>query len=204
MHTDFPRAVVGIDQIETVTDNYKGKAGHFNLSLKGGLEMHLKHDNEKEAKKWVQSIDTLINIYRGKNILDFETDRTYKDSKDSIDPRIRNLIMEELEQEFIDKIKDSMDCSKLLAAKGLKEYIDTLSVEMRQNRFIIAKMTHSITKKTESKQDANIIENLAGGLKSGVTSILNVGISGLNFILPGNLFWNKVFCVLATPKSWVS
>ena len=195
--------MIGIDQIDSVMENYTGKASHFNLALKGGHQMHLKHDNEKEAKKWAQSIDMLLNIYRGKSILDFESDRTYKDSKDAIDPRIKNLIMEELEQEHLDKIKSGLDYSKLLQAKGVKEYFDSLPADMQRNRFIIAKMTHSETKKANTKADTNIIEDLAGGLKFGVSSLINVGISGLNFILPGNLFWNKRFCVLATPKSWV-
>eukprot|EP01019_Chilodonella_uncinata_P005249 GABU01006566.1.p1 GENE.GABU01006566.1~~GABU01006566.1.p1 ORF type:complete len:114 (-),score=28.79 GABU01006566.1:72-377(-) len=51
--------------------------------------MHLKHDNEKEAKKWAQSIDMLLNIYRGKSILDFESDRTYQDSKEAMTPESR-------------------------------------------------------------------------------------------------------------------
>jgi hypothetical protein len=86
--------VVFIDEIESIEDNYSGKKGHFNLKLKGGKDVHLKHDKPEEASKWVVVFQNLIKVYKGKTLLDFEIDRKWKDE---VDVRVINMIMEELE-----------------------------------------------------------------------------------------------------------
>jgi hypothetical protein len=68
---------------------------------------------------------------------------------------------------------------------------------------------HSTTapQKADVRDDKNIAEKMFDGvtdtLTTGATTIFSLGVDSLNFIMPGNLFWNNVFCIMATTKSYV-
>ena len=83
-----------IDAIEGVDKDFEGKKGHFNIKMKNGKGIHLKHDDPKEAAKWTEAIEKICEVYKGKTILDFDMTDLWKDT---IDPRVINMIMEELE-----------------------------------------------------------------------------------------------------------
>lgn len=103
-----------------------------------------------------------------------------------------------------------LDFTVALKAKDLQKYISKLSKKTRENKFVIGVLQHTTTEPQKSKsgnEDKNIAEKVIHGftdkLTSGATSLFSFGKSGLNFILPGNLFWDKVFCIMATSKSYV-
>ena len=70
-------------------------------------------------------------------------------------------------------------------------------------------LTHSTTNPQDNKDksDQNIAAKMFSGVTDTITSsantIFSVGMSGINFILPGNLLWDTLFCVMATNKSFV-
>lgn len=70
-------------------------------------------------------------------------------------------------------------------------------------------LTHSTTdpQKESSGDDQNIIGKVISGftgtLTMGASALYSLGKSGLKFILPSNLFWNNIFMVMATSKSYV-
>lgn len=88
-------------------------------------------------------------------------------------------------------------------------YFVNLPEDVKKTRFIMANLIHSTTEpqKAEKKNDKNIAEKMIGGVTDTITnsasSIFSLGMDSLNFILPGNLFWDSVFCVMATSKSYV-
>lgn len=56
-------------------------------------------------------------------------------------------------------------------------------------------MIHGETE-LEDPKDSNIVNTLT----KTTTDFLTIGI---NFVLPVNIFWDKVFCLMATSKSYV-
>lgn len=82
-----------MDDIEGVQEKYQGKKNHFLIKLKTH-EMHLKCDDQKEADAWVEAINNLLQVFKGKKLVNFDIDRKYKDK---LDVRVQNLIMKELE-----------------------------------------------------------------------------------------------------------
>lgn len=62
--------------------------------MKNGKNVHLKHDDANESQKWIEAITKLMGVYKDKPLLDFDINEVWKDASD---PRIVNLIMEELE-----------------------------------------------------------------------------------------------------------
>jgi hypothetical protein len=85
-----------MDEVASLESPYNGKKKHFLLMLKSGKGIHLKTDSQQETDKWVQALRPLIEIYSGKQLVDFDINRQYKDKVDS---RIANIIMEEIESE---------------------------------------------------------------------------------------------------------
>ncbi len=83
--------------MDGVDKAFEGKKNHFNIRLKNGKSVHLKHDDDKEALKWTTAIEKLVSVYKGKSLLDFEVGSNWKDQTDI---RIVNMIMEELERNF--------------------------------------------------------------------------------------------------------
>lgn len=78
----------------------------------------------------------------------------------------------------------------------------------RKSRFIMGMVAHSKTSpQNKEKKDQNIASKMISGVTDKITSsassIFSMGVSSINFILPGNLMWNTVFCVMATSKSYV-
>ena len=55
----------------------------------------MKCDEASEKEKWVTSIRKLMEIYKGKKILDWDDDR--RSHKEEIDIRVVNIIMDEQE-----------------------------------------------------------------------------------------------------------
>ena len=80
--------------MEKIEENCQNKENHFKVHLKNGKSMHLKCKNQAEKNSWVQSLSGLIEIWRDKKLLEFSDTRKYKDETD---PRIVNIIMQELE-----------------------------------------------------------------------------------------------------------
>lgn len=82
--------------------------------------------------------------------------------------------------------------------------------KQRKSRFIFSKLVHSTTdpeRKSGDGHDQNIAGKMFSGIKDGLTEsttqLFSFGKSSLNFILPGNLFWDDCFCIMATTKSYV-
>ena len=88
-------------------------------------------------------------------------------------------------------------------------YFLNLPEKFRNSRFMMANLIHSTTEpqKADVRDDKNIAEKVIGGvtgtITSSATTIFSLGMDSLNFILPGNLFWDNVFCIMATTKSYV-
>lgn len=88
-------------------------------------------------------------------------------------------------------------------------YFMNLPEKVRNSRFIMSTLFHSTTEpqKADVRDDKNIAEMMFDGMTdtitTGATTIFSLGMNSLNFILPGNLFWNKTFCIMATTKSYV-
>lgn len=104
------------------------------------------------------------------------------------------------------KIKPLMDTTKVMKVKGIQSYYDNIPLELRRNRFMSSFAKHTTTKREEGEilKNENIALKYTTGLVKGVTSIAtNLISTGINFVLPANLFWDNMFCVLATSKSYV-
>lgn len=93
--TDKPKAIVVIDEVEKVEKDYKGKKGHFSIKLKGGKDVHLKHDDPTVANCWADAIIKLKEFYKNSPFSSAEANRKWKDR---LDPRIIQIISEELER----------------------------------------------------------------------------------------------------------
>ena len=107
-------------------------------------------------------------------------------------------------------LSSKIDCTPALKAKDLTNYVSRLSKRSRENKFIFSLLTHSTTDSQKQKSggdDKNIAEKVISGftdkLTMGASTLFSFGKSGLNFILPGNLFWDKIFMIMATSKSYV-
>lgn len=83
-----------VTDIKEIVNNLEGKKTHFLLKLEGE-NIHMKCDDTKEKEKWIDSLNGLREIYRGKKVLDWDDER--KSHKDEIDLRLVNLIIDEQE-----------------------------------------------------------------------------------------------------------
>lgn len=105
-----------------------------------------------------------------------------------------------------------MDCSKYLKVKNIASYFNSLPDAFKYNRLLTAYLLHSTAERKDldagEKEKSNIAMDVVKGIGKGVTgvasTVLNLGMSGLNFMLPQNLFWQSIFCVMACSKSYVS
>ena len=95
---DRPESVIFINQIKDIEDNYGGKKSHFLLKL-DQENIHMKCDENSEKEKWVTSIRKLMEIYKGKKILDWDDDK--RSHKEEIDIRVVNIIMDEQESSVL-------------------------------------------------------------------------------------------------------
>lgn len=96
-HTTQPKNIVVIDEVESVERNFTGKKGHFNIKLKGGKNVHLKHDEEAVSNNWADTILKLKDFYKDHPFASAEANRKWKDK---LDPRIVQIVCEELESIF--------------------------------------------------------------------------------------------------------
>ncbi len=199
--TEPPKNVMFVDEIERVEANIDGNKNNFIIKLKNGKDVNLKHDDFKVAERWVECLQKVINIYKGKSMLDFEVDRKWKDK---VDIRVTYMIMEELERESFTKIKQSFVFDKQLTAKGLFSSIQQLSEAMKKSRFMFGMTKHSTTKPQEhEKGDQDFGEQVANRISNVASIGKNMFSAGLNFILPNNLFFDNLFYVLCTSKSYL-
>ncbi len=93
-----------------------------------------------------------------------------------------------------------------MKVKGIQNYYENIPLDLRKNRFMSSFAKHTTTKREEGEilKDENIALKMATGMVKGVTSIATTIIgTGMSFVLPANLFWDNMFCVLATSKSYV-
>lgn len=84
--------------------------------------------------------------------------------------------------------------------------------KMQKSRFMLGYMTHCVTeleqeKKADDKKDKNIVTGMVTGITDLTKGIIKTGTNmlqiGVNFMIPLNIFWDKVFCMMATSKSYV-
>lgn len=182
----MPKNVIYIDEIDTIETKYKKKKNHFNVVLKNGKNLHLKCDKVQDMESWVDCLNSLKSIYEGKKLVDFDINRKYKDQ---IDVRVMNMIMEEHEKTYYDKIRQRFNYEKILTQKGLKQYIDQLQPTFRKNRVMMG-----FVKKATGKQiQSSVMEG-----KNDDTAI----DLGSAFVLPDTLtFWDGMFCILFSSKA---
>lgn len=96
-----------------------------------------------------------------------------------------------------------------MRAKGILNFYLNFPESMRTSRFMMGTVLHSTTapQQVEKQDDKNIAEMMYHGvtdtITTSATTIFSLGMDSLNFMLPGNLFWDNVFCIMATTKSYV-
>lgn len=83
-----------VTDIKEIVNNLEGKKTHFLLKLEGE-NIHMKCDDTKEKDKWIDCLNGLREIYKGKKMLDWDDER--KSHKEEIDLRLVNLIIDEQE-----------------------------------------------------------------------------------------------------------
>ena len=199
--TEPPKNVIFIDEIKGVDNNVEGKRGNFIIKLKNGKDINLKHDDPAVADRWVDCILKVMKVYMGKSMLDFEVDRKWKDE---VDIRVTYMIMEELEKENMSKIRQHFKFGKQLEAKGLASYIQQLPEKLRKSRFIFSMSKHTTTRPQEhEKGDQDFGDQMVNRISNVASIGKNMFNAGLGFILPNNLFFDNVFCVLSTCKSYL-
>ena len=186
--TEKPKNVIYIDEIKSIEEKYKKKKNHFNVVLKNGKNLHLKCDKVEDMKNWVDCLNSLKQIYDGKKLVDFDINRKYKDQ---IDVRVMNLIMEEHEKNYMDKISPKLNFNKPLTAKGIKSYYDSLSPGFRKNRVMMGFVKKTVGKQVSNNSNDDNNENNA--------DMINLGNK---FVLPETLtFWDDNFCILFSSKA---
>lgn len=91
----------------------------------------------------------------------------------------------------------------MLDAKNISGCLNSFKETRRKSRFMMGFCSHSLTDKADdvAPTDPTDIKKVVSGVTKTATDFLTVGI---NFVLPTNIFWNKVFCIMATPKSYVA
>lgn len=104
--------------------------------------------------------------------------------------------------ENISQIKNEFDYTQVMEAKGILTYYNEFNEEKRKSRFMMSFCSHTLTDKSDQNltTDPADLKNVVNGMTKTATTFLTTGI---NFVLPTNIFWNKVFCVMASCKSFV-
>lgn len=81
---------------------------------------------------------------------------------------------------------------------------------MAKSRFMMGYMMYCKTELPENekpKEDTNLFTDITSGITKGITDLTktttNILQMGVNFVIPLNIFWDKVFCIMATSKSYV-
>ncbi len=99
-------------------------------------------------------------------------------------------------------IKDEFNFNEVLEAKNILNHLNSFKENKRKSRFMMGFCSHSLTDKADDSipTDPTDIKKVVNGVTKTATAFLTVGI---NFVLPTNIFWNKVFCIMVTPKSFV-
>ena len=96
--------------------------------------------------------------------------------------------------------------TKPMKSKGLLNQYELFSDRIRKNRFVFSVSKHSTTKREETEilKNQNIAMKVTGEVFNNITSTAtNIFSTGMNLLLPNNLFWDTLFCVMATSKSYV-
>lgn len=107
-------------------------------------------------------------------------------------------------------IKSKFDHKSILESKGLWPSFENLSSKFKEANFKCGKLRWATTKleAEEVAKNHGLALNLIFGITKGVTKMVTTGLSlvtsGINFILPSNLFWDNIFCVMATARSFVT
>lgn len=149
--------------------------------------MHLKCDNQKDADNWVKALQMLQNVYKDKKLVDFDINRKYKDK---LDVRVSNMIMKEIEQNNWERIKGNFNYDRFLEDKGIKSYYDDFSDEMKRNRVYFGKFKRN----SGEKLDPDLVGDEGIDL-----SLISMGNS---VVLPKNIFWDTLYGIIFTSKSF--
>lgn len=200
--------MIYIDEVKEVQEKYNGKPTHFRICLYSDHGIHLKAPDEATATKWVQTIREIKQIYDSKNLVDIDKKRKWKEK---IDITVVQTIMEEVESRLLfiaeghwDSIKHDFDYTKELVSKDLMSSYSDLSVKMQKSRFMMSYLFYCEIKpdpkEEKSKNVALAAVDMVKGLTKTATNMLTLGV---NFMIPLNIFWDKVFCIMATSKSYV-
>ena len=189
-----PKNIIFIDEIVSVEENYMGKPTHFNIRLRGDKNLHLKAPSPDEAKKWCTTLKRVSQLFAGKFFVDTEPLRKWKDK---VELRVLNMIMEDVEREHFALILEDFDFKHPLEAKGLASFYNSFKENTRRTRFMMSMATHSSTKHADQLQQD---EELVKGITKTATNMFKLGV---NFVIPFDILWNKVYMVMATSKSYV-
>ena len=107
-------------------------------------------------------------------------------------------------------IEPILNCSEALKAKGIRDHILKLPDGVAQKHLIFHYLNYSTTKAQEEQTEQGetgrtraVMRGLSNSIVSTTSSIIGLGVAGLKFMLPANLFWTKILCVMATSKSYV-
>ena len=80
---DKPESVIFVNEIKEIVDNYEGKKSHFYLKMENE-GIHMKCDEQKEKERWVESLRGLMEIFKGKKILDGTVQGVKQDFKENL------------------------------------------------------------------------------------------------------------------------
>lgn len=159
----FTRNIIRIEE------NYQKKKNHFNLVCRNSKNLHLKHDNEKQANKWVETLSFLSSHYKFAQQEDWEVD-----DYNTIDSRVMLVIMVEQEQKHWAMIKDQLDTQSIHRTKGIYNYLNRIGYGRADSCFADGPAKIAII-----KQDSSI-----SLLDKDFTRTTNN--SGNNFVTQGN------------------
>lgn len=109
-------------------------------------------------------------------------------------------------EENWDTIKDKFNYKEVLEDKASGSILNEIKERMRKTRFMMGFMMHSETDTKEEfkpKEDGDLLnqtKNIMSGITKTTADMLTMGI---NILVPLDLFWDKVFCIMGTSKNYV-
>ncbi len=101
------------------------------------------------------------------------------------------------------RIKEEFDFAKAIEAKAAASYYNNLKEKMRESRYMMSFAMHGC--KVHADQLQGTMDNpldvkkMMDGMTKTATTFITMG---LNFVIPINLFWDKVFLMMVTSKNF--
>lgn len=199
---DKPESVIFVNEIKEIVDNYEGKKSHFYLKMENE-GIHMKCDEQKEKERWVESLRGLMEIFKGKKILDWDDDR--RSHKEEMDVRVMNIIMDEQEDEYMNEINKKLNFDSILKLKKLKTALDQISPKIFKNHIQMGKVWQSGGQLSGKEGEGTTNQTGIGGAigNLGGMALGGIGLNSMASSLKRGLSsWVEYFCIIVTSKAF--